>query len=583
MIIALLCLFAVGATAVAAAAAAGGCLCLMVLGVLAVVVLVTARGVLRRYRQWRGKRSPLLAQSDGRAGMSMPRAIHDAGAVVVVGGDFARSPRMQYHAVSLAQHFRWIGCVGLDFGNKVAESLRNVDSIPPSVGEPKVVYALQSAPVVPHCMRRNWILSTAYRIGAFVISFAGALTSELHRQRRSGPAGANSQTACVTHVLVQSPPAAPFLHLVLAVAFFENFFYRFLWQHGLRGREWPPLVVVVDVHNYGFTLLAIDKRPAWIVSVYHLLERWAVRRCDAMLTVSHVMKDALVSSPEGIKQRRAASAAMTSLDPRCGFSLSPRSRVTVLHDAAPDFYAPCERSILFKDVLAAERELRAPPWYHMNGRDAAGGCQEARDAPPLVIVSSTSWTADDDYSLVVQALTIVQSAIVAAKDSPTPLRRVWLIVTGKGVTRSVFEQQVEAARFDPQLIHVSTAYLQSFNNYARVLGAADVGLCVHRSSSGLDLPMKCVDMLGCGIPVIALDYPALAELIHSESGWTFTDAASLAPILVNLLQCRPVVMADSASAQNELTTKRHYVRSHRQQWTSNWERSAAPVLGCGKE
>ena len=69
-----------------------------------------------------------------------------------------------------------------------------------------------------------------------------------------------------------------------------------------------------------------------------------------------------------------------------------------------------------------------------------------------------------------------------------------------------------------------------------MLGAADLGLCCHRSSSGFDLPMKLADLMGAGVPVLALDYGAcLAEqLREGKNGLLFRNAQQLASQLYEL-------------------------------------------------
>lgn len=64
-------------------------------------------------------------------------------------------------------------------------------------------------------------------------------------------------------------------------------------------------------------------------------------------------------------------------------------------------------------------------------------------------------------------------------------------------------------------VSIETVWLDA-DDYPVLLSLCHLGVCLHYSSSGLDLPMKVVDMFGAGIPVLAINYKCIGELVKND-------------------------------------------------------------------
>lgn len=157
---------------------------------------------------------------------------------------------------------------------------------------------------------------------------------------------------------------------------------------------------------------------------------------------------------------------------------------------------------------------------------------ELRPDRPALLISSTSWTADEDFSLLLTALDAYQQAIT---NGSTALPKVLVIITGKGALREPFERAVasrEAKGGKWKDVAVRCHFLPA-KDYPILLGCADLGVSLHTSSSGRDLPMKVVDMFGCGVPVLAKGFGCIDELVkHGQNGLVFNTGEELGKQLI---------------------------------------------------
>jgi beta-1,4-mannosyltransferase len=189
------------------------------------------------------------------------------------------------------------------------------------------------------------------------------------------------------------------------------------------------------------------------------------------------------------------------------------------------------------------------------------------------IICPSSWTEDEDFDVVIDAVLRLEEKI-RGWEAGSPGRRfpqLVIVVTGDGARRVQFERRF--AGLPARRVYLRARWLEP-EEYPRVVGSADVGLCLHRSSSGLDIPMKIADLFGAGVPVCALDYGAcLAERVrHGVNGLLFSTPQQLADIIFDLFETYP---ADQGPIERLRAGAR---KSARPTWEEGWEREARSVL-----
>lgn len=315
-------------------------------------------------------------------------------------------------------------------------------------------------------------------------------------------------------MLVQNPPSIPTLLVAGAVC----------W---LRGTS-----LVLDWHNFGYTILALklgEKHP--LVRISYIYEFWCARLATAHLTVTDTMAQVLRS--------------------RLGNALS----VMTLHDRPAKLFQPLSHH----DRLAFLQK------YPVLSEHFTALC----DQSARLLVSSTSWTPDEDFSIFLDALCKYGRK---TREHPA-LPELIIVITGKGPQKEYYQSRIDELRNQDALeqITIHTDWL-SFEDYALLLGAADLGISLHTSSSGVDLPMKVVDMFGAGLPVLGWNrYAAWPELVQENvNGKGFGSSTEMAEILWELVEPRsPWLPRLKAGA----------LRESERRWDDEWDSVSKKLFG----
>ncbi|KAH3860806.1 hypothetical protein DPMN_023730 [Dreissena polymorpha] len=325
------------------------------------------------------------------------------------------------------------------------------------------------------------------------------------------------------HIFVQNPPCIPTFMVAIVTS----------WLRGSR--------LVVDWHNYGYTIMALslgNSHP--LVKFSHWYERVLGKWASANLCVTKAMKEDL-SANWGI-------------------------RCSVLYDRPPEMFTTAglnDRHRLFVR-LAAEYPVFRPENGEISNDETAftvaNGNGEATNGDayylqkrPALLISSTSWT---EY----------ESSVEKSSDLP----KIVCVITGKGPLKEHYSEVIRSQNW--KNVSFCLPWLTP-EDYPTLLGSADVGICLHKSSSGLDLPMKVVDMFGCGLPVCAINFNCLDELVHhNKNGLIFNDSSELAHQIMDLLQGFP----DKSKKLDTLRKNLTAFQSSR--WHDNWIKVALPLF-----
>lgn len=292
-------------------------------------------------------------------------------------------------------------------------------------------------------------------------------------------------------IIVQSPPALPTLLVGPLLA----------WWHKSQ--------YIVDWHNVGYTILAQTVKMPAIIGLAKATELYLSRFANVSLVVSKAQQ-----------QWMQVNGGMKSI---------------VVYDRP--------NTDLFKIPSPVQRREFRKGFAESYGWDL--------DDDSALVVSSTSWTPDEDFWLFGDALNILNKQLRSRGG------RLYVVITGKGPLKSQFEEYVKTL----SLSHVSlvTCWL-SYEDYAKLLGSADLGVSLHSSSSGVDLPMKAIDMIAVNLPVIAFRYAAIQELVPADS--LFSTKEGLADLIF-----RSVIAKSVTPCQY-----------HLESWSEHWQASVRPLL-----
>lgn len=382
--------------------------------------------------------------------------------VVIVLGDLGRSPRMQYHAVSLSEmkdvikRVTVIGYAGEETIPAIRQNCHDNICVHRIGGiEKRVAY----------CAIEKF-LSLFSKIPLLFAVFKGLylLLNLVHIL---------STLPHYDMILIQNPPCLPVVISSFLVSYFKN-----------------GSTIIIDWHNLGFSMYKdrLGERHI-LVQLSRFLERIAATAVDAHICVSKALSTWLQQNfkiSAHVIYDRPASIFSNSEN---GISLQKRHHLLSKLNLVDSELFP---ELYIKQSSSSIPTIRSTIQTQING--SSGEICLRRDRCPILI-SSTSWTPDENFDLLLDALIGVEKNLQEYADDSVNksdldeknINRLAVLVTGKGPLKLDFERKIR--QLGLKRVGIKTLWLEP-EDYPLIMSCADLGVCLHTSTSGLDLPMK---------------------------------------------------------------------------------------------
>jgi beta-1,4-mannosyltransferase len=258
-------------------------------------------------------------------------------------------------------------------------------------------------------------------------------------------------------LIIQNPPAFPTFFLAL----------WFRWKCARR-----HALTFIDWHNTTHSIMKLNRAPDMAVGIASRLEyRLGKAIADAHLSVTATLQTCL----QDAMQLSAGRFLVLPDRPMRTWIDQWQQQTTNVAARSALRRAWCGRVLQCSD--AALERMVSEPW----------------------LCSATSWTSDEPMELLFEAVGILEREYGWSGH---------LFITGRGPLRSQYVETIWP-KLGLRQWQLHALWLPSRAEYAQLLACADVGVSMHISSSGMDLPMKVFDMWACGLPVAAFSYPCL--------------------------------------------------------------------------